>query len=213
MAIDASGTLYTTVFRPQPVAGDYLVTLVRERGAWIPKVGPRVGDVRALAFARDGTLFAMRTDGMKNQLYTVDTGTGGLRLVGYPGVPGIQALDFGPDGRLYGFDVGDGSGTGVGLVRIDPVTALATDVDPAVDGRAVDVQTLAFAPDGTLYGAHENLFVVDLNTGGLTLVGPIESVPTGIRGMVWIPEPSTLTALATLAAALLLAHLWRKRKR
>jgi hypothetical protein len=30
--------------------------------------------------------------------------------------------------------------------------------------------------------------------------------------MVWIPEPSTLTGLATLAAALLLAHLSRKRE-
>jgi hypothetical protein len=213
MAIDRSGTPYTTLPYGYPLNATYLVTLSRQNGLWLPTQGPMVfSDVSALAFSPSGTLFAIRRYGPTgNDLYTIDVETGAATAVGCTMLPGIQALDFSPEGILYGFDVGGGSGAGVGLVRIDPVTALASDVDPAVDGRAADVQTLAFAPDGTLYGAHENLFRVDLNTGALTLLGPIEGTYFGIRGMAWVPEPSTLAGLATLAAALLV-HLCRRRK-
>jgi len=210
MAMDASGTIYTTGREASSPWETYLFTI--DPGTGATKRGPRTTSTSALAFSPEGRLFAMRTDSMKNDLYTLDIETGALTLVGYPGVAGIQTLDFSPNGTLYGFDAGYASERGIGLVTIDPITGLATDVDPMVHGNPSEVQSIAFAPDGTLYGASENLYTVDVNSGALTLVGPIQGIQGDIRGMVWIPEPSTLTALATLAAALLLAHLCRRRQ-
>ena len=48
------------------------------------------------------------------------------------------------------------------------------------------------------------------------LVGPLVVPPDEYfrtRSLIWIPEPTTRTALATLAAALLLPHLFRRQRR
>jgi hypothetical protein len=61
-----------------------------------------------------------------------------------------------------------------------------------------------------------NLYTaVDISADGRVIVGNGYHISLD-RQEAWIasiPEPSTLTALATLAAALLLAHLRRKRQR
>jgi hypothetical protein len=212
LAIDRSGTPYTTMTYGYPLNGIYLVPLRRQDGFWLGTLGPRIGlHVPGLAFSPGGTLFAIgNNDATGDDLYTIDVDTGVRTLVGSTRLFGIAALEFSPQGILYGFDGGRGSGTGVGLVTIDPLTGVATDVDPAVDGSAWDVLTIAFAPDGTLYAARTSLFTVDITTGALTLVA--SGGGWNIGGMVWIPEPCTPTALLSLAAAALLVHLCRRRK-
>lgn len=130
-----------------------------------------VNTVAALAVDSQGTLHAI-VNGTPDSLYTFDPASGTPTLIGSTGLQGIQGLAFDPlTGQLFGWDVGFGSGNGVGLVTIDPATGIATDVDPATGGSANDVQWLAFDSSGRIYGGRSSLYTIDRNTGALTLVG------------------------------------------
>ena len=72
-------------------------------------------DVRGMAFAPDGTLYAVRNGG--DTLFTVNPSSGATTLVGSMNFPGVQGLAFAADGTLYAWDVGSGSGIGAGLLR------------------------------------------------------------------------------------------------
>jgi len=222
MAMSPSGTIY---FVGRRWYAEWAYVGAIDPVTWaISYPGPDVSgsiiiasDVRAVAFSPDGTFFAIDDN---DRLHTIDPQTGVATLVGRTGVKGATALAFSPDGTLYAWDTGSPDPwvlDGAGLVTIDPISGLATDVNPEVGEETQGgILALGFAPEGTLYGGRSKLFTVDTATGELTLVGPLVIPPDeyfGTRSLVWIPEPSTLASLATLAAALLLAHLWRKRKR
>lgn len=171
-------------------------------------------DVFGLDFSADSTLFAIQNWGTNDRLHRIDVPTGIATLVGSTGLKGALALAFSPDGMLYGWDHGVSGAGALGLVSIDPLTGLATDVNPTV-GETDEILALAFAPDGTLYGAFTNLYTVDAHTGELTLVAPIEVPPHSFfatHAMVWIPEPSTLAGLLSLAATALLVYLLQRRR-
>jgi dipeptidyl aminopeptidase/acylaminoacyl peptidase len=108
LAIDRRGTPYTTMNVGYPLNGIYLVTLGRQDGFWLPSLGPRIGlHVPGLAFSPSGTLFAIgNNDATGDDLYTIDVDTGVRTLVGSTRLFGIQALEFSPQGILYGFDGG-----------------------------------------------------------------------------------------------------------
>jgi hypothetical protein len=100
-----------------------------------------------MAFSSDGTLYAI--DGRANAtlpelLYTIDVSTGGLNLVGTLGRHSITGLDFGPDGRLFGWD------RLKGLIQIDPVTAKSSQVNPAFT-PGPQIQSIAFAPSWSAF--------------------------------------------------------------
>lgn len=166
-------------------------------------------DVRGLAFSPAGVLYAINdaTAPLSDYLFTINPVTGAGTLVGVTGMPGLQGLDFAPDGTLYGWDVGSGSGTGAGLVRIDPLTGLATDVNSSVSGSYL-IQSIVFAPDGTLYGAGDALYRINVTTGEPTVIGP-GGYPD-LRGIEVVPEPSSLLLLACGGLAVL--RRWLKRK-
>lgn len=219
MAIDPSGTVYIAGRSISP--NQQQLATVDPTTASLLKEGPAIAfHPGALSFSTAGVLYAAEGD----DIYTLDLESGANTLVGNAGLPRlhrITGLAFSPDGTLYGWDAGTSGELGLALLTIDPLTGAATDVDPTVHAPVLPpygedaVTALAFAPEGTLYGANRELYTVNLQTGGLTLIAPMPNLPdaAGITGMVWIPEPSTLTGLATFAAALVLAHLRRKRKR
>lgn len=221
MATHPSGSVYIvrSAFAPDQIELD---TVDPATGA-VLTFGPALAFYPAypdaLAFSPDGTLYAAQG----GKIYTVDLESGATTLVGDAGLPRlswITGLAFSADGTFYGWDSGSGGSSGLALLTIDPLTGVATDVDPTVQAPVlpsgdISVNTIAFGPDGTLYAACQDLYTVDLATGALTLIGPLPNVPSGrpITGMVWIPEPSTLTALLTLATSALVAHLYRRRRR
>lgn len=178
----------------------------------------RAGDVRGLAFSPSDTLFAINSsvkesgEELPDSLLTIDVDTGTGTLIGNTGLPGIQALAFSPKGALYGWEVGAlGNGVGLGLVTIDPLTGLATDVNPSMDGSADDIQGLAFASDGTLYGARESLFSVDVTSGTITLVG--SGGYSDVRGIEPVPEPSSVLGVLAFGAISAGSLLKRKQKK
>lgn len=183
LARDASGTLYSAPFA--------LITINPQTGAgtFVKDLQPSPTDIRALAFSPANVLFGIRNGGgagdttTPDDLVTIDVSSGAVTLVGNTGRAELQALAFSAGGTLYGWDFG------YGLVKINPATAAATLVNPAVvPGSVVDIQSLAFAPDGTLYGASDELYRVDTSNGATTLVG--SGGYTDLRGIEFLKESS-----------------------
>jgi DNA-binding beta-propeller fold protein YncE len=128
-----------------------------------------------LTCSPDGTLYGVgQTDVLNpdfNSLYTVDRETGLASRVGSTDVvvPGgvysgfFMALDFAPDGTLYGANTS-------GLYTIDPSTGHATEVIPF--SGVTMVMGLAIAKDGHFYVsdyvAQSSIWDVDVATGVAT---------------------------------------------
>ena len=93
-------------------------------------------------------------------LGTVNLADGAVTIVGQ--MPVIMTdIAFDATGHLWGVS------TLSGLYTIDPANATATLV------RSIDhvTNSLVFGPDGKLYGAHDELFTINPNTGALTMIG------------------------------------------
>ena len=167
MAKAPDGTLYA-------VSDSDLITIDPVTGLASYVATTNLNSVRGLAFDGSGTLYAAEnpvpTAIDEDILYTIDVGTGATTLVGATGYFGIQGLSF-ANGVLYAFEIGNGSGLGDGLITIDPVTAVATDVNPSIGGSGSEGQCLFSDTSGNLYCANAELFSVDTSTGLVTLIG------------------------------------------
>jgi hypothetical protein len=195
IADDANGALFTVVspgFGVRPA----LFTLNPQTGAGtlVTTLSPGVLDCRALAFAPDGTLFAISDGGYEgtpnehDRLVKIDLSTGLITNVGLTGFRAIQGMDFAPDGTLYGWDVGQG------LLILNVLSGAATDVKP-VGFETIDIQSIAFDRAGVLFGCRDSLYTVDPTTGTSTLVG--QGNYSDIRGIaILIPESSALIGFA-----------------
>ncbi len=142
LAVNSSDQLYThNNSSPGP-----LYTLDPLTGA-LTFVGNTNLNISALAFDDSDRLFAITGNfGNPSTLYELDPADGStLATIGYTGLDGIEAMDFDPvSGNLYAHNSTDGM-----LMTIDPVTAAVT---PVGQTGALEIEDLAFAPDGTLYG-------------------------------------------------------------
>lgn len=130
-------------------------------------IGPvGFGDVECLAFAADGTLFAV--DDSSDQVITIDVATGAGTAVGPIGVALTDCgLAFDGAGDLYmSVDAPDP----FNLHEIDPATGAATVIGP--QGQRVTGLTWG---NGNLYGlggdSVNNLVILDRTTGAATPVG------------------------------------------
>ena len=156
-----SSTIYRVLFFPLQVT---------------PVVTVPLGSIRAIAIGPPGQLYAVNdplgTTG-PDDLHLIVLAQGTAQLIGPIGFSGIEGLaSFDPSyATLYAWDVGDGGGNGAGLITIDTSTGAGTDVNPAVGGTDA-VQTLAHSIDqDLLYGARDELYVINPATGVPALVG------------------------------------------
>lgn len=168
-------------------------------------VTPGAGSSRGLAFDASDTLYAIvnRNDmsgspTLDDDLYTFDLDAQTTTRVGSLGFRAVQGLDIAPDGTFYAWDIT------AGLLRVDPLTGLATDVSPTVGGT-VDIQSIAFTPDGRLFGARGNLYSIDPTTGAFAQIGVGSGVD--LRGLEYVvPEPSSVTMLLSMSLLLTLGQ-------
>lgn len=135
-----------------------------------PATSPALSSIRAMAADRYGSLYVIQNGGGQtstttpDELWIVNPRTGAGTLIGSTSTfSAIQGLAM-RGNVLYGWD------TNAGLVNISRTTAATTDVNPAV-GATADIQGLACATGGTLYGARHSLFTIDPATGVTTVVG------------------------------------------
>lgn len=130
-------------------------------------------DVDALAFSPDGELFGVSV--ASYELITIDPITGAGTSVGLlTGLPGsfLGAIEFRPDGILYGIDMADAGGGPSSLWTIDTDTAAASLVGPlgfdSVEGMTVgtgpfkSILALANSMEGDQFA---KLIRVDSGTG------------------------------------------------
>ena len=149
-----------------------LATLNLGTGAATP-VGSPLGQtlgIMGLVCSPDGTLYASQSTASpvsSNGLYTVDRETGQASLIGPTGADKvIMAMDFAPDGTLYGASPS-------ALYTIDPSTGNATKV---VDFSGVTkVMGLAIGRDGDFFISDffplpqgSTVYALDVSTGEAT---------------------------------------------
>lgn len=151
-----------------------LWSTARVPGYWLTRIDAVAGtvafthpsiDLRCLAEGGSGTLLGVESlGGAPSRLWRIDTATGVHTLVGSTGMPAIQGLAV-QQGVLWAWQLG------TGLVRIDPVTGLATDPFVAGTGGHI-VQWLAAHPAGGLIagtiGNNPVLLRIDTTNGAVT---------------------------------------------
>ncbi len=156
------------------------------------------GDFRSLAFetgSNTNIYLASNNNTPFSKLYVWDLSqpngnSSNRRLIGDTHV-GLQGLEFGADGVLYGWTV-----TG-GLVRVNTTTAQVTDVNGLANDGTPNIQTLAIGFDGQMYGGGDALYRIDTLTGAYTQIGPKWGSSLDMRGMAFVPSPGMCTVIFT----------------
>ncbi len=140
----------------------------------------------------DGTLYASSTDDTTSYLYTVDTTSGTVTMLGeITNALTIVDIAINADGEMYGVDISNDT-----LVQIDPTTGAGTVVG-SIGFDADFAQGMDFEPvSGVLYLAAYNatdaqgeLRIADTDTGNSVLVG---AFPEGaeVDALAFTPPPS-----------------------
>ena len=174
-------------------------------GTEIYEIDPRTGQctfivkvslatIVGLAFGPGDILYAVDdpTNGSAGgifDLHTIDLVTGTTSLIGSTGLGDLGCLTF-RQGRLWAW-----SGS-LGLVTIDPVTGLSTDVLPGFDGPSDFNESLCFSDQGVLYQVDFGFWIQDTLTGVPSLVGPL-GFPGILGGVEYLAGPTSPFTLGT----------------
>ena len=171
LARNSSGALFSAGSRPPLLGTPLLVTIDPNTGVGTEISTLDLGapaNVFALAFSPNDVLFAISnmTPGVTSpqDLFTIDVATGVGTRVGATRRRFLSGLAFSPSGELYAWDIV------FGLALIDTLSGAVTDVSLGAGGTS-DIQTIAFALDGRLFGARDALFAIDPSTGEFSLIG------------------------------------------
>tara|TARA_R110002126_G_scaffold6119_18_gene32331 strand:- start:22022 stop:23149 length:1128 start_codon:yes stop_codon:yes gene_type:complete len=169
IATDGDGTIYAIL------DDDQLVTIDPTTAAttWIATLA--VDEVRALAIDPTSGLLYAAIDasvvaGAFDEIWTIDLAGPTVNVLGSTGLAGLQALDFAPNGTLYGWDLGPFPPNGDGLVVINLNTGAALPINPANNNGWVH-QWLVVVDETTAYVGASSYEQVHLTTGNTTPVG------------------------------------------
>ena len=178
LALSPSGTLYSMC---GPLFGDQqLATIDRKTGrANLFGVAVPGLAVMAMAFDRDGTLYAVGDPGSDpnyNSLYTVNEATGAFTRVGPTGAAQFfMDLAFDREGQMFGVTSMPPSPVPAILYRINPATGAATKIVDLVGSNSV--MGLAFGRKGQLYATdfapNPGLYLIDIETGVETAIAAL----------------------------------------
>lgn len=160
LARDGTGELWATA----PIAGESRLVHVDPGDGSMTLAATLPFYPQSLATAGGTGLFAAAA----STLWHIDTATGATTTIGATGVTALGAIVT-YQGVLYGWDRVSG------LVVLDPVTGLATDVNPAIGGATLatgGIYWLAVRDDGAMVGGGGGLrFAFDRVTGIAQFLG------------------------------------------
>lgn len=138
-----------------------------------------LGDSWGFTFSPTGTLYGFHR--ASQSLYTINTSTAALTLVGTPSLTGVEALTFDATGtQLF---VTSGST----LYSLNPANAAATslgNIGTTLDGLSVtptsqNVQGIGMVAAGSVFGVDSgSLYLIDTVTPGSTFIGNIDADET-----------------------------------
>ncbi|MBC8106597.1 MAG: hypothetical protein H7Z14_08410 [Anaerolineae bacterium] len=195
-AVNGSNQLYTV----NPTTGSATI---------VGSMGVGGGYMESLAFdATTNTLFGMSSI---QRLYSINQTMGAATLIGDAhGFSPFLALACDNNGTLYGVK---NDGLGPRLVEINRNTG-AVAVERQLDLYPADI---AFRPEDNVMfgivngaqavGAH-GIYTINPTTGAMTLVGPLGATVPRMPGLAFgpVPEPSSLSSFALVAAAFIRAQ-------
>ena len=193
-------------------SNEYLFEINPHTGAATQLFATGLSDIRSMAFAPDGTLYATQYDGVSNSmLWSIDvdeqTVSNPTLLFGVgAGVsPGLQGLAIDDQGQGYM------GGPGSQLRRVNIQTGAVSAIAPV--GPRVGVQSLAFNDAGELVGFGRNsgdpgTYIYTFDTSDATVaITQTFDLTLDLRGMEWIvPAPGVPGCLA-------LGCVWMTRRR
>ena len=162
----STGTSSCTLYKIDPILG-----------GCVPLVTIPVGNIRGIAFAPSGTLFAAQKSG---SLYKINLTTGEAALIGTAAGISYASIAFNPgDGRLFA-SVSKFVGTEKDAIYIvDTTTAAVTLLGLTGDGKSTPSITFNIQ-DGTLYGLKgtqneiNKLISINTTTGSGTEIASLE---------------------------------------
>lgn len=155
-------------------------------------------NIRAMAFSPTGILYIIE-DSTYDRLWSYNISTLVETNIGLTNHSGLQALAVSLTGTLFAYDVAPyASMPGAGLVTIDQLTGVSTDVNPAISSTPPQsIQGMCLSPEGILYGggytytfpgpSFFDLYTIDAVSGALTLVGSSGGTED-IRGIEFLPR-------------------------
>jgi hypothetical protein len=202
LALSPGGTLYSMC---GPLFGAQQLATINKRTGGAHLFGVPVPGlaVMAMAFSRDGTLYAVGgcnpdpvtfecTPGPAtyNSLYKVNKRTGAFTLIGPTGAPELfMDLTFDSHGNMLGeTSTVNISATPAKLYRIDPATGTATKLFDLVGSTSV--MGLAFGRDGKLYATdnppNPHLYLINTKTGVETTIA---ALPFGFSSGLELMNP------------------------
>lgn len=172
LARDAGGVMYSA-------SGDSLIIIDEFTGSATLVATLSIDDVRGLAFAPDGSLYAIDDGGiaMPDRLYAIEPATGEATLIGATSHARIQGFAIDHAGRAFAWDTEDG------LLSVSLQSGESTDVNGLSDGTR-DIHSLTFSSSGELYGCRYLFFTIDASTGARSLIG--SGGYADVRGMAFI---------------------------
>lgn len=148
-----------------------------------------VGNLMAMAFAPDGTLYS--ASWATDSLYKINPLTGAATMVGSLGFGGIMDIDFDSHGNLYGLSDS--------LFKIDLTTGHGTLVtglaNTCLMGMAIDASDRFLATD--YCSGNSPLYQINIADGSLTNLG-LTGINRSMGGAMLdsnVPEPATLGLL------------------
>ncbi len=192
---DALGVMHSA-------SGESLITIDEATGRTSLIASMPINDVRGLAFAPDGSLYAIEDGGvaLPDVLYLVDPASGAAYLIGAASHARMQGMAIDRAGRAFAWD------TEAGLLTLDLATGATADVNGEADGSR-DVHSLAFAADGRLFGCRYSLFEIDPISGARSLIG--SGGYADVRGIAFIGSASDRAISVTGRCPGLLTVEWR----
>lgn len=206
MGKDASGRIYSMGHKfGEPTYSYSLFSIDPATGAGTLEAAlAPISNYSGMAFMPDGVLMAVRQSvagDSPRDLYRVDPAAGTHTLIGSTGAQ-LWSLAASSEGRLYSYEGLWWDTSGRGLVEINPLTGVATDVNGSA-GATESITAMAFSPGGELYALEcapnsypetTALYSIDTATGATTLLWriPMEEV---FYGFEFVPEPAGWTAV------------------
>ena len=200
IAFGSGGTLYGLTNATAPTSPNALVRIDRTTGSSQVVGSTGLNNIAEGDIAYDrttGTLYGLyQLTGGQRQLFTLNAATGAAiplptSLSGDP-----SAMAFTPAGTLYAIDTALAK-----LLTVDKTTG-ATLTTLSLSRSLGSVAGMAIDPDtGTFYvangdsGGTDHLYTLNPTTGLLTDIGPL-SLPDGLAGLTFLPEPASLILLA-----------------
>lgn len=186
LAVNSQGRIFAAYGDWVAKYGIYEINPITGQATFVAQTNLK--GIRGLAFGPGDILYATNHRDAPlidtpDDLHVVDLLTGFTTFIGDTGSVSLGKITF-ANGVLWAYDAGDG------LVQIDTVTGIATDVNPLVPALPFTFpDALCSTSDDSLYYVSNHLWIMDKETGAVSQVSLV-SLFASWSGAVFMDNPT-----------------------